>query len=78
MSEAPRGMGSAQSHDLMAQYEELIRLRAELASLLNRLKIAPPPRMRGGTYRNRSATLSRLRTSRSASRTATLPPSPGR
>ena len=73
MSKAPRGMVSGQIHALMAQYEEIIRLRAELvASLLHRLKISPPPRMRGGTYRNRSATLRRLRNSRSASGTAHL------
>ena len=68
MSKAPRGMVSGQIHDLIAQYEELMHLRAELASLLNRLKISPPPRIRGGTCRSRSATLRRLRNSRSASR----------
>ena len=88
MSKAPRGMVSGQSHDLIAQYEEpihlraqyeeLIRLRAELASLLNRSKISPQVRMRGGTYSNRSVALRRLRTRPSASRTAIIPSLPRR
>jgi hypothetical protein len=54
MSERFGGTLRGENPVLITQYEELIRLRAEVARLLNPLKNSPP-RKRGSTSRNRSA-----------------------
>jgi hypothetical protein len=64
------------NHDLIALYDELIRLRAEVARRLNPLKISPPRKCRN-TRRNRLAGLGVQRTDRPAVRTPILLLVPG-